>query len=128
MDIAGHLVQAQDDSDTVVLPNACKGQLIQLADNKKVRCFSVLVRVPHVVPEESWSMVTVLTMPGIDQVDDLLRDHIMVDHVTRGFIGDNAIQLIFSKEGGLDAIRLLPPGDGPAQQQWEAQANKMIGK
>jgi hypothetical protein len=66
-------------------------------------------------------------MPAIDTVDALVLDKIMVDHVTRGFIGDNAMQFTFGKDGGLDAVRLLPPGDGPAQQQWEAQTKKMIG-
>jgi hypothetical protein len=126
-DIAHHLIQSQDDSDTVVLPNACKGQIIQFTDGAKVRCFSVLVREPHMVPQESWSMITVPAMPAIDTVDGLVLDKIMVDHVTRGFIGDNAMQFTFGKDSGLDAVRLLPPGDGPAQQQWEAQTKKMIG-
>jgi len=122
-DIAHHILQSQDDDDTVVLPNACKGQVIQFSDGARVRCFSVLVREPHMVPQESWSLIAVPAMPGPDKV---VADRIMVDHVTRGFIGDNAMQFIMGKDDGLDSVRLLPPGTGPAQQQWEAQAKKMI--
>lgn len=126
-DIAHRIIQSQDDDDSVVLPNACKGQIIQFDDDTKVRCFSVLVREPHLVPQESWSLVAIPTMPGIDAVEELAEDRIMVDHVTRGFISNNAIQFIMGKDGELQALRLLPPESGPAQAQWEAQAMKMIG-
>ena len=126
-DIAHRIMQAQDDDDTVVLPNACKGQVIQFSDGARVRCFSVLVREPHTVPHESWSLITAPAMPDIDSMDELVPDRVMVDHVTRGFIGDNAMQFSIDQDGDIVAIRLLPPGTGPAQQQWDAQANKMIG-
>ena len=122
-DIAHRLIQSQDDDDTVVLPNACKGQLIQFDDGAKVRCFSMLARQPHMIPQESWSQITVPTMPEVDGVADAT---LMVDHVTRGLIGDNAMQFIMGEDGQLEALRLLPPGTGPAQKQWEAQAAKMI--
>jgi len=127
-DIAHRIVQSQDDDDTVVLPNACKGQIIELADNVKLRCFSVLVREPHLVPQESWSLITTPTMPGVETIDNIASDKIMVDHVTRGIIGDNAVQFIIGKDSELEALRLLPPGTGPAQKQWEAQAVKMISE
>ena len=126
-DIAHQIIQSQDDDDSVVLPNACKGQIIQFDDDCKVRCFSVLVREPHLVPQESWSLVAIPPMPCVDTIDELVVDKIMVDHVTRGFISDNAIQFIMGDDGELRALRLLPPGSGPAQAQWEAQAMKMIG-
>jgi len=124
-DIAHLLMAAQDDNDTVVLPNACKGELIEL-DDLKLRCFSVLTRQPHTVPPESWSIIITPEMPEPDGLDDVANDRIMVDHVTRGFIGDNAMQFITGSSGELESIRLLPPGDQPAQRQWEAQAAKML--
>lgn len=125
-DIAHLLIQSQDDPDTVVLPNACKGQLVQLKDSKQVRCFSIITRQPHTVPEESWAMIKVPDMPEIDDMRDVVCDCLLVDHVTRGVIGDNAVQYMTEKDGNLCSIRLLPPNPGPAQKHWEAQAAKMI--
>ena len=122
------LVAAQDDSDTVVLPNACPGALVQMDDDSgTVRCFSILTRQPHAIPPENWALVkTPQLMPTIQGQSDVMDDRFLADHVTRGVIGDNAMQLRFDDDGALRAIRLLPPGDGPAQAQWEAQANRML--
>lgn len=125
-DIAHLLMAAQDDDDSVVLPNACKGELIELDAGDKLRCFSVLTRQPHTVPPESWTIIVTPQMPEADGAPDVANDRIMVDHVTRGFIGDNAMQFITGSSGELECIRLLPPGDQPAQKQWEAQAAKML--
>ena len=122
------LVAAQDDGDTVVLPNACPGALVQMDDDSgTVRCFSILTRQPHAVPPEHWALVkTPELMPAIQGQGDVMDDRFLADHVTRGVMGDNAMQLRFDDDGALRAIRLLPPGDGPAQQQWEAQAKRML--
>jgi len=125
-DVAHRIIQAQDDDDTVILPNACKGALIALDDGNKVRCFSVLTKQPHAVPPESWSLVATPDMPEAVRMHGVATDRIMVDHVTRGFIGENAMQFIMGPFGDLQAVRLLPPGEGPAQQQWEAQAAKLL--
>ena len=125
-DIAHLLLQAQDDSDTVVLPNACRGQVVELADSARIRCFSVITRQPHTVPAESWTMLTVPPMPDAEGMHSIVKDRLLVDHVTRGIIGDNAVQYMTSEDGNIASIRLLPPGTAPAQQQWEAQASKMI--
>jgi len=120
------MLGAQDDSDTVILPNACKGAIIEFKDGERARCFSVLTKQPHTVPPESWSLIVTPDMPEADGMRGIVSNRLMVDHVTRGFIGDNAMQFIVSVSGDLEAVRLLPPGDGPAQQQWEAQAAKML--
>lgn len=120
------MLAAQDDDDTVVLPNACKGDIIELNDETRIRCFSIITRQPHTVPPESWSVIQTPDMPDTDGVHGLVSNQIMVDHVTRGFIGDNAMQFMTGASGELNAIRLLPPSNGPAQQQWEAQAAKML--
>lgn len=123
-DIIRHLITSQDDNDTVVLPNACQGELIQLND-ATVRCFSVLTRQPHMVPPESWSLVQTDTMPKV-KTHKTVTSGLMVDNVTRGIMGSNAFQLTFDDHGAITHMRLLPPNDGSAQQQWEAQAAKMI--
>jgi hypothetical protein len=125
-DVARQIISAQDDGDSVVLPNACAGELIQLRDGEKVRCFSVIVREPHYVPQESWSMITIDALPDVEEVDGVLADKLMVDHVTRGVIGNNAIQFALGEKGCIQSMRLLPPSDGPAQAQWEVQAASMI--
>ena len=123
-DIIRHLISAQDDNDTVVLPNACQGNLIQLNDGT-VRCFSVLTKQPHMVPIESWSMVHTADMPNIKEHGNVVSG-LLVDNVTRGIMGSNAFQLTFDKQGAVTHMRLLPPNEGSAQQQWEAQAVKML--
>ena len=120
------LLKAQDDHDTVVIPNACKGQLVELEDETQVRCFSLITRQPHTVPSESWTLLVVPNMPDIEGMHAVANDRLLVDHVTRGIIGDNAVQYITADDGNVVAIRLLPPDTTPAQQQWEAQAAKMI--
>jgi len=120
--VASTILAAQDDNDTVLLPNACSGQLIKLSDDTTVRCFSILAREPHLIPQSSWSMITTPTMlPGVTDMVVCL-DKIMVDHVTRGVIGDSALQIIASENGDVEAIRLLPPDGGSAQKYWGAQA------
>lgn len=127
-DTARQIIAAQDDGDSVVLPNACPGALIQMDDDSDpVRCFSILTRQPHAVPPESWALVsTPDPMPDIAGQDSVSKNKFLADHVTRGVIGDNAMQLNFDNDGALRTIRLLPSGAGPAQQQWKAQANRMI--
>ena len=127
-DTARQLIAAQDDGDSVVLPNACPGALIQMDDDSSpVRCFSVVTRQPHAIPPESWSLVqTPDPMPDISGQEAVAKHQFLADHVTCGVIGDNAMQMRFDDDGALRAIRLLPSGTGPAQQQWEAQAKKMI--
>ena len=125
-DVAHRMIAAQDDDDTVVLPNACKGDVIELGDDTRLRCFSIITRQPHTVPPESWSVIQTPDMPKTDGVHGLVKNRIMVDHVTRGFIGDNAMQFTTGASGELESIRLLPPNSAPAQQQWEAQAAKML--
>ena len=122
-DVTSSIIEAQDDPDTVLLPNACKGQLIELADGPKVRCFSVLAREPHIVPQESWSMIhTPEPMPSVDDMD-VENDKLMIDHVTRGIIGDSAIQVQIGTAGDIEALRLLPSRDGSAQDYWGEQAS-----
>ena len=123
-DVIQKLISSQDDNDTVVLPNACQGELIQL-DDATVRCFSVLTKQPHLVPIESWSLVHTDQMPEIQEHSNT-SSGLLVDHVTRSIIGSNAFQLTFDKQGAVTHMRLLPPNKGPAQQQWEAQAAKML--
>ena len=65
-------------------------------------------------------------MPAVEDQSLIADDRILVDHVTCGIIGDNAMQLRFDDDGALRSIRLLPPGKEPAQQQWEAQAKRML--
>ena len=123
------IIAAQDDDDSVMLPNACPGALVQFddADSGLVRCFSVLTRQPHTIPPEKWTIVeTPTAMPAIEGRHDVIDNKFIVDHVTRGIIGDNAMQVQINDDGALHAIRLLPPGEGKAQAQWEAQAAKMI--
>lgn len=122
------ILSQQDDDDTVVLPNACPGALIQMDDDSDLlRCFSVLTRQPHAIPPESWSLVkTPEQMPPISGREAVADKSILVDHVTRGIMGDNAIQLLLDDDGALRSIRLLPAGTGPPQRQWEAQAKKML--
>lgn len=124
------LLEAQDDEDSVRLPNACSGALIQFDDQDagQVRCFSVMTREPHVIPPDKWSLIeTPSAMPPPPQgLHMLINNKFLVDHVTRGIMGDNAWQVEVNDEGALVAIRLLPPGDGKAQDQWAAQARKMI--
>jgi hypothetical protein len=124
------LLNAQDDDDSVRLPNACSGALIQFDDEDAghVRCFSVMTREPHVIPPEKWSMIETPTpMPAPPEGLHMLLDNkFLVDHVTRGIMADNAWQVEVNDEGALVAIRLLPPGEGKAQEQWEVQAQKMI--
>ena len=126
--ISEQLVRMQDDEDSVVLPNACPGALVQMDDDSgMVRCFSVLTRQPHTVPPENWSLVqTPELMPAISGQGGVMDDRFLADHVTCSIIGDNAMQLQFDDDGALRSIRLLPPGNGPAQQQWEAQASRML--
>lgn len=121
------LVNAQDDDDTVVLPNACPGALVQMDDDSALmRAFSILTKQPHAVPPEQWSLVTPPEpMPAIEG-QEVAQDKLLVDHVTRGVMGDNAMQLKFDEDGALRSIRLLPSGTGPAQEQWEAQAQMML--
>mgnify|MGYP007107056355 CR=1 FL=1 len=120
--IASLIVAAQDDPDTVLLPNACKSQLIELDDGDKVRCFSVLVREPHVVPPQSWCMIS--TPESLTPVDgiEVVADKLMVDHVTRGIIGDSAMQVHVGRTGDVESIRLLPSHEGSAQDYWAEQA------
>ena len=122
------LVAAQDDDDTVVLPNACPGALVQMDDDSgTLRCFSVLTRQPHTIPPESWSLVkTPELMPAISGQRDVMDDRFLADHVTCGIIGESAMQLQFDDDGALRSIRLLPPNGGSAQQHWEAQAARML--
>jgi len=122
------LVNAQDDTDTVVLPNACPGALVQMDDDSgPLRCFSILTKQPHTVPPECWSLVNSPDpMPPISGQDAVIADQFLMDHVTRGIVGDNALQLKFDEDGALRSIRLLPSGSGPAQAQWQAQAKMML--
>ena len=110
--ISEQLVRMQDDEDSVVLPNACSGALVQMDDDSgMVRCFSVLTRQPHTVPPENWSLVqTPEVMPAISGQGGVMDDRFLADHVTCGIIGDNAMQLQFDDDGALRSIRLLPPG------------------
>lgn len=128
--ISHQLVAAQDDDDTVVLPNACPGALVQMDDDSdRVRCFSVLTRQPHAVPPENWSLVKPPdTMPSVTGHTGVMNDRFLTDHVTRGLIGKNAMQLNFDADGALRSIRLLPPDEGPAQQQWEAQTKHLLAE
>ncbi len=125
-DVARQIINAQDDDDSVMLPNACSGELIKLRDGEKVRCFSVIVREPHYIPQEAWSMITIEALPDVGEVDGVLADKLMVDNVTRGVLGDNAMQFVLGEKGCIQSIRLLPPSNGPAQEQWEAKAASMI--
>ena len=122
------LLAAQDDGESVVLPNLCPDALVEMDDGtERLRCFSVLTKQPHSVPPESWSVVsTPQSMPDPSNMANVSTTKFLTDHVTRGIMGDNAIQLSFNKQGALTTLRLLPSGTGPAQKQWEAQANKMI--
>ena len=124
LDIIRRLAVAQDDDDTVVLPNACHGELIKL-DDGTLRCFSVLTRQPHSIPPESWALVQTDDMPEIDDHEHV-KSGLLVDHVTRGIMADNAFRLTFDANGAVTQMRLLPPGDGPEQAQWESQAARMI--
>ena len=103
-DIIQRLVTSQDDCDTVVLPNACQGELVQL-DDAMVRCFSVLTKQPHTVPIESWSIVHTDDMPVIKEHSNVTSG-LLVDHVTRGIIGSNAFQLTFDNNGAVTHMRL----------------------
>lgn len=126
-DVAARIIKAQDDPDTVLLPNACMGQLIELKDGTQIRCFSILTRQPHLVPPESWSMIsTPNAMTPVKTASGVVDDKIMIDHVTRGIIGDSAIQVQLSQHGNIDALRLLPPAAGSAQQYWSAQAKRRL--
>ena len=127
-DITSLIINAQDDADTVLLPNACQGQLIELDDGLKIRCFSILTRQPHAVPPDSWSMITTPNdMSAVVDVDvSVAHDKIMIDHVTRGIIGDSAIQVQLDEAGNIRALRLLPSATGNAQAYWEAQAQKRL--
>lgn len=124
------LLKAQDDEDSVRLPNACSGALIEFDDKDTghVRCFSVMTREPHLIPPDKWSLIETPTpMPAPPEgLHMLINNKFLVDHVTRGIMGANAWQVEVNNEGALVAIRLLPPGEGKAQDQWEAQAQKMI--
>jgi hypothetical protein len=123
------LLRAQDDNDTVRLPNACPGALVQFddADAALVRCFSAITKQPHMIAPEHLALVDSPTeMPVIDGQPAVHNCKFLVDHVTRGIIGDNALQLEVNEDGALVAMRLLPPGEGKAQEQWEAQAKRMI--
>lgn len=71
-------------------------------------------------------MLEVPPMPDVESMHDVVKDRLLIDHVTRGIMGDNAVQYITSEDGNVSSLRLLPPGTAPAQQQWEAQASKMI--
>lgn len=124
-DIVKRLVQVQDDEDTVVLPNACSGSLVQFKDDQLMRCFSVLTRQPHTVPPDAWTVMQTDEMPKIKEHPDVVSG-ILVDHVTRGIIGDNAFQLKFDDMNNVVSMRLLPPKTSCAQKQWEAQASKFI--
>ena len=121
-DIATRIIQSQDDPDTVLLPNACKGQLIELKDKLKVRCFSIITRQPHMVPQESWSMIATPDDMAPVEGPRVVNNKIMVDHVTRNIIGDSAIQVQLSQCGNIDALRLLPATSGSAQKYWSEQA------
>ena len=125
-DVMARIVEAQDDGDSVMLPNACRSQLVEWTDEKRVRCFSLLTRQPHIVPPHSWSVIETPSLPPVKEVDDVDNSHIVVDHVTRAIIGNNAVQYITGTDGTLDYIRLLSPGEGPADAHWEAQAASMI--
>lgn len=125
-DIARMLVQAQDDNDTVVLPNLCRGQLVEFEDDKQIRCFSIVTKQPHTVPPDAWTIIQTPELPKVPDIHDVECGAVLVDHVTRGIISDNAMQFITATDGNIEKIRLLPPGSGAAQQQWEAQAAKMI--
>ena len=124
LDIIHKLAAAQDDEDTVVLPNACRNQLIAL-DDGVVRCFSVITRQPHCIPPESWTMLLTDDMPDVSEHADV-QSGLLVDDVTCNIIGSNAFNLTFDENGAVTHMRLLPPDSGPAQQQWEAQAQRMI--
>lgn len=124
LDVLRRIASAQVDDDTVVLPNACQGELIAL-DDATVRCFSVLTKQPHSIPPESWSFIETQEMPTIKEHSNV-KSGLLVDHVTRSIIGTNAFRLTFDAKGGVHSVQLLPPGKGPAQQQWEAQAAKML--
>lgn len=124
LDIIKSLALAQDDNDTVMLPNACKGELIELSDGV-VRCFSILTRQPHSIPPESWTMLQTGDMPTVTE-HTAVQSGLLVDHVTCNVIGNNAFRLTFDEHGAVTHMRLLPPDSGPAQQQWEAQAQRML--
>lgn len=121
-DIAAMIVKSQDDPDTVLLPNACKGQLIELKDKCKIRCFSILTRQPHSVPQEAWSMITTPEAMASADDTDVIDNKIMVDHVTRNIIGNSAVQVQLSECGDINALRLLPTTSGSAQNYWTEQA------
>ena len=71
-------------------------------------------------------MITIDALPDVEEVDGVLADKLMVDHVTRAVISNNAMQFALGEKGCIQSIRLLPSSDGPAQAQWEAQAASMI--
>tara|TARA_B110000967_G_C18678078_1_gene456588 strand:+ start:553 stop:798 length:246 start_codon:yes stop_codon:yes gene_type:complete len=79
------------------------------------------------IAPENWALIDSPTeMPVIDGQPTVHTRKFLVDHVTRGIIGDNALQLEVNADGALIAMRLLPPGAGKAQEQWEAQAQRML--
>ena len=124
---ARQIIAAQDDGDSVVLPNACPGELVQMDDDSlPIRCFSILTRQPHTIPPENWSLLKSPTLMPLIAGQSVVDDGFLVDHVTCAVISDNAMQLNFDDDSALRSIRLLPPDSGPAQAQWEAKAQKMI--
>ena len=100
---------------------------MQLGDGELVRCFSIMTKQPHAIPPEQWSLVKTPTlMPPIKDHTSVCDDKFLADFATRGIMAENALQMNFDDDGALRSIRLLPSGKGPAQKQWESQAQKMI--
>ena len=134
-----HVMERMQSSDynSVTIPNMCTNEIVQLADKRLFRCFSVSLRRPHDLPPDRWELVKLPTqMPKLKKQKGIKmakvdNNHILVDHVTLGLLNKNSLQGVFDDKGSIQAIRMYPPEtvensssywDDKAEQLLQAQA------
>jgi hypothetical protein len=102
----------------------CHNALIETHDGKKVKCFSVAIRSPNLLPDDKWNLVAlVASMPEQDDID---RDHIYVDHITCGILQDNRLQVMMGDNGRIEGLKMYPPDDDTdAQEHWKTLAQEL---
>lgn len=130
-----HCMERMQSSDcnSVTLPNMCTNQIIQLADKRLFRCFSVSLRRPHDLPPDRWELVQLPTkMPKLRKQKGVKmamvdNNHMLVDHVTLGLLDKNSLQGVFDENGAIQAIRMYPPENvKDSSAYWDKKAEQIV--
>ena len=112
-----HVMERMQSSDhnSVTIPNMCTNEIVKLADNRLLRCFSVSLRRPHDLPPDRWELVKLPTqMPKLKKqkgmkMANVDSNQILVDHVTLVCWIKTVFKVFLMTKDPFKPFRMYPP-------------------